>query len=276
MRAGQWRLNRLSFERSISGLQQVIGKLEQDVSNLASIAAEEAINDARENVWGTRSLYSSLMGVNDTEVEKADRDRKRQERKIEKDLKERRLATQKAQLLEKQTQMNEVKKEIDAADLRNDQAINALENQKRAREARENAEREKLEREKLAERERAERERLEKTLKQQREQQQKEAEERKAYAQQQAEARAAEWARQEQQHHDDNDDSDRSSTGQAHSPSCDHGYWWDKAQFPNRTNCPVCGDVWGYLLECPGCKRQACPKCQRDFRPTASRNTRRG
>ena len=47
--------------------------------------------------------------------------------------------------------------------------------------------------------------------------------------------------------------------------------WWSKVH--GHTNCPECGELWTYLLECPGCQMSACPKCQAAIRKR--RNARR-
>lgn len=52
---------------------------------------------------------------------------------------------------------------------------------------------------------------------------------------------------------------------------CGHRGWWDKVE--GRTACPECGEVWTYLLECPGCRMHACPKCQYNLRHGLPRGT---
>lgn len=47
--------------------------------------------------------------------------------------------------------------------------------------------------------------------------------------------------------------------------ACIHEGWWPKVQ--GRVDCPLCNKTWNYMLECPGCKKQACPECQKRLRP---------
>ncbi|KAK0771128.1 hypothetical protein LTR33_005241 [Friedmanniomyces endolithicus] len=192
-RSARWSGKRLAPEWSIFELQRSIRRLEQEIANLASITVAEAAVEARKNSWG--AWLSSLVYklVEESEDEKARKERARQEKRIEKDLKERRLGSQQAQLQEEQSLLRKAKDNIDAADLRDDQSIRAVEARTREREAREWLERERVERETA----KVERERLAKVWKQQQQQREKEAQEaREALRKQQAEARAGELARQ--------------------------------------------------------------------------------
>ena len=63
------------------------------------------------------------------------------------------------------------------------------------------------------------------------------------------------------------------SSRQASISTCRHDGWWPKVQ--GRRACPKCGEIWTYLLQCPGCKIQACPRCQSTIRPKLPRNTAR-
>lgn len=55
--------------------------------------------DAQKNGWGTWLLLAMYKKVEECEEEKARKDRERQERRIEKDLNERRLVSKKADLM---------------------------------------------------------------------------------------------------------------------------------------------------------------------------------
>jgi hypothetical protein len=124
--------------------------LEHDIGALASIAAAEVAVEARKNSWSTWLLSPLYTQVKESEDEKGRKDRARQERKIEKDLKERRLCLHQAQLLQREYQLKEAEKAFVAANLGNDQTIAAIAAKGRNREIRERLEREKMERERLA------------------------------------------------------------------------------------------------------------------------------
>ena len=277
-RGARWRVRRHAFESSIFELQRSIQRLEQDIKNLASIAAADAAVEARKNSWGTWLLSPLYKQVVESEDEKARKDRERQERRIEQDLKERRLGWQQTELQEKESLFKQAKKDIDAADLCDDQTIRDIEARARDREARERLEREMVEKERLA-----------RIRKQQQEQREKQAQEaREALRKQRAEARAAELAQQDENRRRQKvfvdemkrrprnnmySSFDYGSTSQAYASACSHDGWWDKVH--GRTACPECYDVWNYLLQCPSCTTKACPKCQSELRPRFSRNTAR-
>jgi hypothetical protein len=271
-RGTQWRVKRNVFESSIFEMQRTIRRLEQDIKGLATITAAEKAQKASENSWGTWLLSPLTKKVEESEDMKAHNARKSQERKIEQDLKERRLISQKTQLQEKESGMKQAKERIDAADLRNDNAIRLIEARIEARvRSREIHER--------LQKENAERERRAQIWQQQQEQREKQAQEaREALRKRQAEA---DLARQKEIRHQErlrrnnvHPHVNHSSSRQSHaSATCKHGGWWDKVVYP--TPCPECHDVWNYLLQCPGCKMKACPKCQHDLRPRYQRHTAR-
>ncbi|KAK1810769.1 hypothetical protein LTR12_014853 [Friedmanniomyces endolithicus] len=277
-RGARWSVTRHAFEWSIFELQRSIRRVEQDMKNLASTAAAEAAVKARKNSWGTWFLSPLYKQVDESEDEKARKDRGRQERRIEKDLKERRLGLQQAQLREKESLLKQAKEYVDTADLCSDRTIRAIENRTRDREAGERLEKEKVEEERLA-----------RIWKQQQEQREKQAQEaREVLRKQQAEPRAAEFARQEEnrrlqkvfvdemerrQRNNVHSSFDHGTTRQAYASACSHDGWWDKVQ--GRTACPKCYHVWNYLLQCPSCETKACPKCQSELRPRVPRNTTR-
>jgi hypothetical protein len=94
-RGTQWRVKRNVFESSIFEMQRTIRRLEQDIKGLATIIAAEKAQKASENSWGTWLLSPLTNKVEESEDMKAHNARKSQERKIEQDLKERRLISQK-------------------------------------------------------------------------------------------------------------------------------------------------------------------------------------
>lgn len=69
-------------------LQRNIRQLKQEIKNLDSIVAAKAAIEAQKNSWGTWLLPTVYKKAEDSEEEKARKDRERQERRIEKDMKE--------------------------------------------------------------------------------------------------------------------------------------------------------------------------------------------
>jgi hypothetical protein len=290
-------VKRNAFESSIFELQRTIRRLEQDIKGLATITAAEKAQEASKNSWETWFLSPLTKKVEESEEMKAHNARKSQERKIEQDLKERRLISQKTQLQEKESGMRQAKEKIDAANLNNDNAIRILEARIEVRkEAHERRQREKAERERQAELQQQQREQREKDAKVRQQQQEQREKQAKIWRQQQEEREeearaaaeycmkqhaAAELARQEEYRRQErlrrnnvHPHVNYSSSRQSHaSATCNHGGWWDKVVY--RTPCPECHDVWNYLLQCPGCKMKACPKCQHDLRPRYQRHTAR-
>lgn len=82
----------------MSELQRVIRQLEQKIKDIDSITAARAAEEARKNSWATWLLSSLYKGVDDSEEEKLRKDRAKQERRIEKDMKERRLNMKTAEM----------------------------------------------------------------------------------------------------------------------------------------------------------------------------------
>lgn len=288
-RNARWRITKSALEPSIFELQRSIRILEREIEKLASIEAAERAAEASKNSWGTWILSPLYKKVEESEEEKARKDIERQERRIQKDWKERRLGDHKSELLKKEDQMKEAKDKVNAENLHSDRSIEAIEARKRSREEQQRLQKEREEQQRLAKirREQAEQqakiwkeqqEAAAKLWRQQQEQQEKAAQKARIFfAKTQAEAQAAQAARQEvyERLHQNvrNDQHSRftsSSTGPSFSSACDHGGWWDKVH--QRTPCPKCHDMWNYLLECPGCQTRACPKCQSDMRPRFPRH----
>ncbi|RDW85290.1 hypothetical protein BP6252_02880 [Coleophoma cylindrospora] len=281
-RAVRWWSKKNTFDSSIFELHRDIRRLEQEIKILDSIAAADAAEEALKNSWGTWLLSPIYKKVEESEEEKAYKDRARQERRIEKDMKERRLELKKVVLGTEECLLREAKERVDAADLVDDVKIREIQDKIRFREASERQERE-----------RQERERVEKIRKQQQEQAQRMWEEAAALRKKQAEERAAaEQKRQEEQakkwqkFFDDETKRRREqqapvnppnffftpqgSNHQTSTSTCGHHGWWPKVQ--GRTACPECDDIWTYLLQCPDCDMKACPRCQGEIRRRTPRN----
>jgi DNA repair exonuclease SbcCD ATPase subunit len=284
-RGARWWTKKNAFESSIFELQRDIRRLEQEINNLDSIAVAEAAEEAQKNSWGTWLLSPIYKKAEESEEEKAHKDRERQERRIEKDMKERRLGLKNADLEKEESRLRKAKEEVNAADLVDNGKIRVFQDRTRARETWERQERERVERERIA--------RIWKQQQEERGKREREAAE--ALRKQQAEERAAEQKRQEEQAKkwqkiiDDETKKYREqyahldlpecfftadgSTRQASTSTCPHDGWWPKVQ--GRTACPECCEIWNYLLQCPGCKMKACPRCQATIRPRIPRNAAR-
>jgi hypothetical protein len=262
-------------------LQRLIQRLEQEITNLDTIFAAEAAAEAQKNSWAAWFLSPIYKRAEDSEEEKERKDRARQERRIEKDMKERRLNSNKGDLKTQESLLKIAQDEVDAATRSDDEKIRVIQARIWARENRERRERENRERERRdkerQERERQERERMAEIWKQQQEQWMKrEREATEASRKQAEEKRAAEQKRkkprkfQEQHAHPYPPEG---SAGQGYTSACRHDGWWPKVQ--GRAACPRCYESWTYLLECPGCMTKACPRCQAAIRPRVPRNAAR-
>jgi hypothetical protein len=159
--------------------------LEQSIKDLDSIAAAEAEVKAQKNSWTTWLFSPLYKRVEDSEEEKLRKDRAKQERRIEKDIKERRLIMKKEEMKKEQVLLATAKQQVDAADRVDDGKIQALRHSMCARQARERDKENRISRERVA-----------KLRKQQREQQEKrDREAAEALRRRQAE----EWKRQQDQ-----------------------------------------------------------------------------
>lgn len=301
-RNSRWRTRKDGFDSAILEVERDMRRVRQEIDNLTSIAAAEAAEAAKKNSWSTWLLSSLYKPIEESEHEKARKDRARQERRLEKDMKERKLSGHQAALRERQQQMAKAQKLKDAADLSDEAAIQRIEarireRELREREAMEKAERERQERIRKEQQEKqdrewrehvtraqAEREKREQTWREQEQRRQREQSDRERRAalrrqqeQEEAARRTASYAaaarRRQQQTNRPEMTSSHRTAGAHHnhsashnsSTSCDHGGWWGKVH--GRTACPECGDIWNYLLKCPSCVVEACPKCQRNLRP---------
>jgi hypothetical protein len=100
--------------------------LEQEIKNLDSIVAAEAAEEAQKYSWGPWLLSPIYKKAEDSEEEKARRDRARQERRIEKDMKQRRLGLKTADLKKEESLLRKAKEEADAEDLVDNKKIQVI------------------------------------------------------------------------------------------------------------------------------------------------------
>lgn len=188
-RGAQWWIKKNMFDSSIFELQREIRRLQQEIKRLDIFAAAEAAEEAKKNSWGTWFLSPIYKKVEESEEEKANKDRKRRERGMEKDMKERRLGSKQTDLKGKESLFQKAKEEVDLADVIDDRKIRALPDKILARETLKRQEKEKAERQ---ERERMMREQRARMWKQEQEQQEKrQREAAEAFRRQQAEEKAA-------------------------------------------------------------------------------------
>jgi hypothetical protein len=141
-RNARWRNKKINFDSLISELQKGIRQLEQEIKNLDSILAAEAAVEAQKNSWGAWLLSPLYNQVEESEEEKARKDIGRQERRIEKDMKERRLESKQAEVKREQNLLNRANEEIETADLDDDRKIGEIQARIRLRELRKRQERE--------------------------------------------------------------------------------------------------------------------------------------
>jgi hypothetical protein len=306
-RAAQWLKEKMDFESLISEIQREVKRFEQAIRDLASIAAAEAAAEAQKNSWSTWILSPLYKKVEESEEVKAEKDRARQERRIEKDMKERRLRVVEDRLKIAETSMRNSKAKVDAADLKDELSILDLRYRVQRREHRERQEREAAARKAREEQMRWQQEQLEKAQREAAEARRKQQEIDRLAEQKRQEGETRKWheylaslhtqsenrekLRRQQEdlkkhhhHHHQHtpffSSSERTPprhTNHSTTAACRHEGWWPKVEI--RANCPECNDTWNYLLRCPGCSMQACPKCQAAIRPKyqgkMARNKRR-
>ncbi|KAF1347185.1 hypothetical protein BDV97DRAFT_282355, partial [Delphinella strobiligena] len=231
----QWWIKKTTFDSSIFEKQRDVRRVEQEIKNLDSIVAAEKATEAQKNSWGTWCLSPIYKKVEDSEDEKARKDRERQERRIEKDMKERRLVSHKAELTKVESLLRKAREEVDTANMVDDRKIRVLQDKIWTRETQERQEREKVERERLA-----------KLWQQQQEQRERQAREHaEILAKERAEKRAAEQKQYEAQSRarqkifDDEikkrspeqyaySNLSESRSRQGHPSTCRHDGWWPK------------------------------------------------
>lgn len=88
-RAVRWRTSKMVFDTSVFKAERIIEQLKTDVEVLVTIAAAEAAEEAQRNRWTTSILSPIYKRAENSEEVKAQKDRARQERRIERDMKER-------------------------------------------------------------------------------------------------------------------------------------------------------------------------------------------
>ncbi|KAF7889077.1 hypothetical protein EAF00_009377 [Botryotinia globosa] len=304
-RAARWSTKRNAFESVIARLQKDIQSLKQSIELLKKNDAIEDAEEARKNGWGAWLLSPLIKREVVSEDEKERKDRSRQERKIEMNLKERRIEAKNAELDKEKGLLRMAQREVELADQVDDGKLRMIENRIKAKEQRQADERARIYRERMAEARKAEqkerdRKAAEELRKREEEWKMQYEEMMRCKAEQQAaleksrkeeaEQRAAAQKRREEQDrqcknafddrnkwnthynlsgHEDNFFAARETL---HEPlDCRHGGWWSKIE--GRDDCPRCCESWTYLLQCPtrGCRMKACPKCQADIRPRRGR-----
>ncbi|KAI7773393.1 hypothetical protein LA080_011081 [Diaporthe eres] len=253
-RAARWRTTKTVLDASIFELQVAMLRLEQEIKNLDSILAE-----AQKNSWATWLLSPIYKKVEESEEEKARKDRERQERRIEKDMKERRLSWKSAEMKTKQTLLRTAKEEVDTADLSDDRKIQVIQNRIWFREDRQRQERQKADMERRA-KERREQQEMRKK---------REEEAADAWRKIQAEKRAAEQRQYEERerqkiieqarrHREQTRHSDftEGSTRQTSTATCRHD-----GCMPEVSSCNTLGKEWESSSATRTANEDAGPEC---------------
>lgn len=287
-RKARWKVKLNALRPTILELRQSVCRLEHEIGDLASFEAAERAAEARKYSWATWIMSPFYKEREESEEENGRGDRVRQERRSEKDLKERLLSAQKSELLEKENELREAKKQYDAKNLRDDQSILIIERRKERKEAerrqKELAEQATIRRQERAEFYKEQEEAEAKKWRQQHEQRNKRAQEaREQSLKAQAEAQAARAAQRKEHERRYRHSSllrgdlhfhvSSSQAHQFHSSGCSHNVWWNEVE--ERAACPECHDVWTYLLRCPRCYMKACPRCLDILRPINPRHLER-
>lgn len=141
-RDARWEKTSNAFEARILDLMKDIRCLEQGINNLSSIFAAEAVAEAQKNSWTAWILSPISKQVQETEETRVYKDIKRQERRIEKDMKERHLASKKAVLTTEKSRSEKARDEFQATSRSDDSKIQAFRDSISARGIKEMRERE--------------------------------------------------------------------------------------------------------------------------------------
>jgi hypothetical protein len=88
-RAARWQVKKSEFDSSISEMQTYIRRLEQEIKRLHEIAAAGAAEEAYKKSWGAWLLSPIYKQREETDEGKERKDRGKQERRIENDMKDR-------------------------------------------------------------------------------------------------------------------------------------------------------------------------------------------
>ena len=216
--------------------------LVMELIRLDKLISAEAAEGTHKQGWTAWLLSPIYTQPEESEEEKQRKSRVRQERQVEKVLKERRLESQRAWLREERDRCAQAEGYKLSADASDDVVLQSLEATVRAREAREGLERWKKESDARFKRE---------------------EEQAELHRQQEQQAREAELARilkAKRQQNASEADRTKGAEAKARQSSCSHrGFWTETQGF---ATCAGCQNIGISLLECPGCGIKACPKCQ--------------
>ena len=128
-RATRWHNRKSNFDWRIHKLQAEIKILQKEIQNLATIAAAEVAEEAWKKsgtAWVRSPVCKTEASSAEEEEEEARKDIERQERRIEKDMKERRLATSQEKLEEEKRLREVAEKEVNTADFADDRKIHNI------------------------------------------------------------------------------------------------------------------------------------------------------
>ncbi|KAF5871254.1 putative curved dna-binding protein [Botrytis fragariae] len=286
-RAARWSTKKNAFESVISRLQKDIQSLKQSIELLKKNDAVEDMEEAWRNGWGAWLLSPLVKRAVVSEDEKERKDRSRQERKIEMDLKERRIGVKSVELDKEKDLLQTAQREVELADQVDDGKLRMIEDRIKAKERRQADERARVYRERMAEarkkeQEERDREAAEELRKREEEwkiyheemmkckaerqaaleKSRKEEAEQRAAAQKLREERDRQWKididdRNKWNNHynhynlSDHDDDFFAARETLHKPlDCRHGGWWPKIE--GRDDCPQCYESWTPIYDREG------------------------
>lgn len=263
------------MQRPIAEAQTAIRQIDREIASIDQKIAMEAAEEVKKNSWKAWMLSPIYGRKVDSEEEKERKSRTLQERKIMRDMKERRLVLKKADLKMHEAALKYDMGIVDAAERCDDEKIRRLRDRIREKEEREKQERERVERERLAKLWKQWQEQHEKLEREAAEAFRKQRAEEQAAEQKRAEERRKKWQRESVQQQREFTERAKQAKEQRQrevvrqqrqtQKACYHQGWWPKME--GRAACPECDDVWNYLLQCPNCDMMACPKCQHNLRP---------
>lgn len=125
-RYARWRICKVAFESKISKLRKSIEKMEQEIESLKSIAAAEAAVEAWNRGWTMWLLSPWYRKLELSEDDKACEDRARQERKMQKNVKERFLDVKRTALEQEERSFDKAKRDVELANSEDEGRIRML------------------------------------------------------------------------------------------------------------------------------------------------------
>lgn len=139
-RASRWERKKNSFDVQILNIEAAGRNLEHQIHYYNSFLAAEAAEEVKKHSWTTWLLSPLSKKRRDTEEEQEANSRKRQEMRIERDMKERALLPNNVELSNEQGRMEKAKQEFVDANRYDDHKIWKIEATLKVRQAQERQE----------------------------------------------------------------------------------------------------------------------------------------